>query len=95
LPSESRTNSSSNIKINPPESGEVKYLGTTVTDENCIYDEIKNGFNSENVFCSSVQNVFVFPCAIKNVKIKKHKTVKKLVCWTLTNKRRAKLRQLK
>jgi hypothetical protein len=34
-----------------------KYLGTTLTNQNDIHDEIKSRLNSGNVCCHSVQNI--------------------------------------
>jgi hypothetical protein len=36
----------------------VKYLGTTLTYQNCVCDEIKSRLNSGNVCYYSVQNLF-------------------------------------
>jgi hypothetical protein len=40
-----------------------KYLGTTLTDQNRMHEEIKNILNSENACYHSVQS-FVFPPAV-------------------------------
>jgi hypothetical protein len=42
---------------------EFKYLGTTVTNQNLIWEEIKRGLNSGNAFYHSVQNL-VFSCLL-------------------------------
>jgi hypothetical protein len=45
-----------------------KYLGTTLTNQNDIHDEIKSRLNSGNAYYYSVQNLFVFPSHIKKPK---------------------------
>jgi hypothetical protein len=51
-----------------------KYLGTTLTNQNDIHDEIKSRLNSGNACYYSVQNLS--SCLIsKNLKIKIYKTV--------------------
>jgi hypothetical protein len=42
----------------------LKYLGTTLTDQNYVQEEIKSGLNSENAFYHSNQILFVFPAAV-------------------------------
>jgi hypothetical protein len=42
---------------------EFKYLGTALTDQNCMQEEIKSRLNSESACYHSVQS-FVFPPAI-------------------------------
>jgi hypothetical protein len=37
-----------------------KYLGTTLTNQNDIHDEIKSGLNSGNAYYHSVQNLLYF-----------------------------------
>jgi hypothetical protein len=52
-----------------------KYLGTTLTDRNDIYDEIKSRLNSGNACYYSVQNLLSFRLISKNLEIKLYKTV--------------------
>jgi hypothetical protein len=42
-----------------------KHMGTTLTNQNDIHDEIKSRLNSGTAFHHSVQNFFVFLCHIK------------------------------
>jgi hypothetical protein len=51
-----------------------KFLGTTLTNQNGIHDEIKSRLNSGNACYYSVQNLFPSRL-IKNLKIKIYKTV--------------------
>jgi hypothetical protein len=47
-----------------------KYLRTTLTDQNCIYEEIKSRLNSGNACCHSVQSLLSRRLLSRNVKVK-------------------------
>jgi hypothetical protein len=51
-----------------------KHLGTTVTNENCNHEELKNRLNAGNACCHSVQSLLSSRFLFKNLKIKIHKT---------------------
>jgi hypothetical protein len=53
----------------------LEYLGTTVTDQNLIHEEIKSRLNSGNVCCHSVQNLLSSRLLHRNVKVKIYKTI--------------------
>jgi predicted transcriptional regulator len=62
---------SHNVKIDNRSFGRVKefkYLGTTLTYQNSIQEEIKNRFKSGNACCHSVQNVLSSSLLSKNIK---------------------------
>jgi hypothetical protein len=68
---------SRDIKIANKSFGNVsqfKYLGTTVTDQNLIQEEIKRRWNSGNACYHSVQNLLSFCLLSKNIKIRIYKT---------------------
>jgi hypothetical protein len=48
---------------------QFKYLGTTVTDQSLIHEEIKRRLNSGNAYYLSVQNLLSFLLLSENVKI--------------------------
>jgi hypothetical protein len=52
-----------------------KYLGTTLTNQKDIHDEIKSRLNSGNACYYSVQNLLSSCLVSKNLKIKIYKTV--------------------
>ena len=47
---------------------EFKYLGTTLTDQNSIQEEIKSRLKLGNACYQSVENLFVFQFAIQKFK---------------------------
>jgi hypothetical protein len=75
-----------------------KYLGTTLTDQNDIHDEIKSGLNSGNACYHSVQNIFSSCLISEQLKIKIYKTVILPVVlygcetWSLTLREKQRLR---
>jgi hypothetical protein len=52
-----------------------KYLGTTVTNQNLIQEEIKWILNSCNACYHSVQNLLSSQLLSKNLKIRTYKTI--------------------
>jgi hypothetical protein len=75
-----------------------KYLGTMLTNQNDIHDEIKSRLNSGNACYHSVQNLLYSRLISKNLKIKTYKTVILLVVlyecetWSLTLREEHRLR---
>jgi hypothetical protein len=51
-----------------------RYLVTTLTDQNCMHEEIRSRLNSWNTFYHSLQSLLVFPLLSRNSKIKLYKT---------------------
>ena len=54
---------------------EFKYLGTTLTNQNSIVEEIKSRVRSENACFHSAQNLLSSRLLSKNLKIKIHRTI--------------------
>jgi len=54
---------------------EFKYLGTTLTNENSIQEEIKNRLQSGNACYHSVQNLLSSSLLSKNLKMKIYRTI--------------------
>jgi hypothetical protein len=52
-----------------------KYLGTTLTDQNCMQEEIKSRLNSRNACYHSVQSLLSSRLLSRNVKVKIYKTI--------------------
>ena len=50
---------------------EFIYLGTTLTDQNSIEEEIKNSLKSGNASNLSVQNLLSYSLLSRNIKVKK------------------------
>ena len=77
---------------------EFKYLGTTLTNQNSIAEEIENRLKSGNACYHSVQNLLSSRLLCKNLKIKIYRTVISPVVlygcetWSLTLREERKLR---
>jgi hypothetical protein len=75
-----------------------KYLGTTLTNQNDIHDEIKSRLNSGNASYHSVQNLLASLLISKTLKIRIYKTVVLPVVlygcetWSLTLREEQRLR---
>jgi hypothetical protein len=54
---------------------QFKYLGTTVTNQNLIQEEIKMRLNSGNSCCHSVQSLLSSRLLSKNLKIRIYRTI--------------------
>jgi hypothetical protein len=52
-----------------------KYLRTTLTDQNCMHEEIKSRLNSGNTCHHSVQSLLSTRLLSRNVKIKTYRTI--------------------
>jgi len=77
---------------------EFKYLGTTLTNQNSIQEEIKRTLKSGNACYHSVQKILFSSFPSKNVKIKIYRTIILLVVlygcetWSLTLREERRLR---
>jgi hypothetical protein len=68
---------------------QLKYLGTTLTNQNYILEEIKNTTKSGNACCHSVQNLLSSSMLSKNLKTNIYRTIILIVLyafatWSLT-----------
>jgi len=76
---------------------EFKYLGTTLTNQNSIAEEIKSILKSGNACCHSVQNLLSSRLLSKNLKIETYRTIILSVVlygcetWSLTLREERKL----
>jgi sorting nexin-29 len=52
-----------------------KYLGRTLTDQNCMHEEIKSRLNPGNACCHSVQCFLSSRLLCRNLKVKIYKTI--------------------
>ena len=79
---------------------QLKYLGTTLTNQNSIQEEIKGRLKSWNAYYYSVQNLLSSNLLWKNIKIKIYRTVILPVVlygretWSLTLREECRLRVL-
>jgi len=76
---------------------EFKYLGTNLTSQNSIQEEIKSRLNSGNACCHSVQNSLSSGLLSKNLKVQIYRTIiLPILCgcetWSLTLREERRLR---
>jgi hypothetical protein len=50
-------------------------LGTTLTDQHCMHEEIKSKLHSENACCHSVQSLLSSRLLSRNINVKVYKTI--------------------
>jgi hypothetical protein len=76
----------------------LKYLGTTLTDQNCMQEEIKSRLNLGNACYHLVQNLLSSRLLSRNVKVKIYETIIVPVVlygcetWSLTLRKENRLR---
>ena len=77
---------------------QFRYLGTTLTNQNSVQEEIKSNLKSGNVCYHSVQNLLSSSLLSKNLKIKIYRTIMLLIVlygcetWSLTLREERRLR---
>jgi hypothetical protein len=75
-----------------------KYLGTTLTDQNFMHEDIKSRLNSGNACCHSVQSLLSSLLLSRNLKVKIYKIIILRVVlygcetWSLTLREKLRLR---
>jgi hypothetical protein len=75
-----------------------KYLGTALTDQNCVHKEIKSRLNLGNACCSSLQSLLSSHLLSRNTKVKIYRTIILSVVlygcetWSLTLREEHRLR---
>ena len=78
---------------------EFKYLGTTLTNQNSIQEEIKSRLKSGHACCHSVQNLLSSSLLSKNLEIKIYRNIILPVVlhgcetWSLTMREEHRLRE--
>ena len=96
--SECSSHSINNDSVSFESVGDFRYLGTTLTNQNSIQEEITSRLKSGNVYYHSVQNLFSSSLLTKNLKIKIYRTIILPVVvygcetWSLTLKEERRLR---
>ena len=65
---------------------QFRYLGTAITDQNSIQEEIMSRLKSENAYCRPVENILSSRLLYKNIKNKTYRTII-LFCFGVKHRR--------